>query len=181
MTVTATVIEQGSPRQKYMSLVEIAKLSGLAMTQEWFRKYMPGHFRKGAVSKYGYRIGTEMKTKSRYRKRTKTWGDPLVKSGELRSEIRIGARHNQRMIKGKTILRAQAVMRGPRYTFITRRVRAKSVSGQKQTLSIQGTIADEITRMTSDEDAYLANYYKDQFAARMNEVSPRSRKIVYSE
>lgn len=96
----------------------------------WRKRILPGHFKRGAVQRYGY----QARTKRYQRMKTRRGLEPLVYSGQMRDRMKWSRR-------APTGSSKKVTLRLPAVGFVTRKYR-----GWKHTM------ADEITKITAAEE-----------------------------
>lgn len=89
-----------------------------ATTESWHKTYLRGHFDPSAFSKYGYKQRSRKNVRAKAKKYHANL--PLVMSGELRRQVRLGIRARMKTETGR-IRSVIGVMQAPKYLYMYRK------------------------------------------------------------
>lgn len=141
---------------------EVLRTAWADCGQEWHKKYLPRHFRRGADTRYGYRKRTDKylqrKTRDARRGRAIEQGlTPLVYSGQLRRTL------TQSATIRSFPSRFKVEMTSPTY------------APQRQRSDRQPPLIEEAFRLRDEEQEQLANFLADRITHHNERVRHRRR------
>ena len=184
--MASVTIEEGrSPRKTYLSLDRLMKETLAEISGVWHEKFLPLHFKEGNQRRY------EMAPRDLFynRSKEKRYGHkrPLVKSGAAMRQISTSMKVATRNQKARGMTQTTVRMSAPRYLYYTQRTKNwKYVWSEKRggfKWRRDGYVGNkvlqphkEITKLLPQEREVLVREYSRRMRARLNEVSPKSRR-----
>ena len=146
----------GGPTVMLREFAPVMKAVLQEVVEIWHRRYLPRHFQTGAVAQYNY----QKRSRDYMRRKARRKGHqmPLVYGGDLKRQVTRSAR-----IMGSR-RRAVASMSGPSYLYRYRKD------------SRQPDMADELTRVTANEERQLAVLIERKATRKLNEL--RTQEVV---